>query len=169
MPQKNHKELIGVFSKLEKKYDTYKLYIYGEGPLKNELLNQIKELNLEDKVILPGVEKEVIKNNRDAKLFILPSKFEGYPNVLVEAMANGIISISNKFPTGSAEDIIEDGKNGFLFELSKENDLYKKIDYCLSNYENIKSIEKEAKKIYNKTEINYISNEWIEYIKSIIE
>lgn len=169
VPQKNHKYLIDTFAKLSNKYEDYKLYIYGEGPLKDELVNQIKKLNMEQKILLPGVQKEVIKNNKDAKLFVLPSEFEGYPNVLIEAMANGIVSISNNFPSGSAEDIIQNGKNGYLFELSKKDDLYNKMDYCLEHYDEIKYIEKEAKKIFNKTRIDSIVNMWIEYIKKTIE
>lgn len=168
IPQKNQKFLIETFSKLDSKFNDYKLYIYGEGPLRKELENYVKELDLESRVFLPGVKKDVLKLNRDSKLFILTSNWEGYPNVLVEAMANGICSISSKFPSGSVEDIIKNGVNGFCFEPNDINNLKKIIEDLLSSDEKINRISKEGKKIFDEINVDKITDKWLNYIDSVI-
>lgn len=168
IPQKNHLMLIEAFSKLPDKFNDYSLHIYGDGPLKKDLQKAIDELSLNKRVFLKGIEKDAIKKNADATLFVLSSNFEGFPNVLVEAMANGILSISSDFPSGSARDIIENKKNGFLFEVGNDNQLLELMTYCLDNYQNLKDVELNAKKIYNKIKLSHITDKWINYINSIL-
>ena len=166
--QKNHKMLIDVFNRIHNEYKNYKLYIYGEGEKRKELEEYVKTLNLQDYIFLPGVEMDVLKNNNDSKLFVLPSNWEGYPNVLVEAMANGICSISSKFSSGSAEDIIENGKNGFLFEVGNLDELTNIIRELLNNEDKIKCIGERGKQIYSSIKVDIIINKWDEYIDKVI-
>lgn len=167
--QKNQKLLINAFSKIPEINNNYSLYIYGDGPLKTDLNELIKHLNMEKKIFLMGNESEVIKKNNDASLFILPSSFEGYPNVLIEAMSNGIPSISSDFPTGCARELIKEGVNGYLFEINNEEELIIKIKIALSNKDRLNSIGINAVKIYDNNKIEVIVKNWIDYIVSIIK
>lgn len=103
--QKNHELLINAFSKITNEIPEYKLIIYGEGSLRERLEQQIKNLKLEEKVLLPGVEKNIEEKIYNARLFVLSSNYEGMPNALMEAMALGIPSISTDCPCGRTKRI----------------------------------------------------------------
>ncbi len=77
---KNHELLIDIFINI----DAY-LYIIGDGNLKNHLQTKIKKLNLQDRIFLIGIDKNPYKYISKSDAFIFSSKFEGFPNVLVEA------------------------------------------------------------------------------------
>ena len=64
-------------------------------------------------------------------IFVLPSKREAFPGALLEAMALGRVCIASR--TQGAEELIEHGKNGFLFNVGDSEELAKLIDYCMKN------------------------------------
>ncbi len=82
--------LIEAFSMVLKEINiSVTLKIYGEGPQRNTLQSQINELQLGDKIILEGSVSDLHDRINGATLFVLSSNYEGFPNVLLEAMANG--------------------------------------------------------------------------------
>lgn len=105
--QKGYKYLLKAFSMIIDQIP-HKLVIVGEGPLKSQLEEQIKLLNLESKVILMGYVQNPYPLIKNADLFILSSLYEGMPNVLLEAIALGVPIISSDCPTGPKEIL---GKN----------------------------------------------------------
>lgn len=90
--QKNHKFLVEIIKELDKKIDNYKVCLVGEGSLKNEIENLVKEYNLEDKFLFLGIRNDINQLMMGFDLFLLPSLFEGLPFVLVEAQATGLKS-----------------------------------------------------------------------------
>lgn len=163
-PQKNQLMLINAFSEIAKKYDDYKLVIYGEGSYRKQLESRIKELNLENKVFLPGNEKDIFNKISKAKLFILCSNYEGMPNALIEAMCLGLPCISTK--VSGATDIIN-GKNGKLIEIDNANQLINSIDGILSDSELALELANEASLINKEFEVTNICEKWIEIINKI--
>ncbi|MFG6326102.1 MAG: glycosyltransferase [Lachnospiraceae bacterium] len=165
-PQKNHKLLIKAFSEISDKYKDYTLEIYGDGPLKNELKSLIRELGMEDKIFLKGTYKDVLNRVYGAGLFVMTSVYEGMPNALIEAMCLGIPVICSDCPCGGPGELIENGKNGYLFKpddieqlkgyMSQLLDKYN-IDMCLR--------EKEICKTHSKEKI---FADWEDYISHIV-
>ncbi|MBJ9937546.1 glycosyltransferase family 4 protein [Acinetobacter pittii] len=92
----------------------WELHIYGEGDQKDNLVNFVKENNLTN-VFFKGVTQEPNRVYEEASFFIMSSKFEGLPMVLVEAQCFGLPIISYNCPYGPS-DVIQDRINGFLVE-----------------------------------------------------
>ena len=87
---KNHLFLLDVFAEIIKKNDNYKLFLVGDGELKPQILNKIKELDLENKVQLLGIRNDIPELLQAMDIFLFPSLFEGLPVSLVEAQSTGI-------------------------------------------------------------------------------
>lgn len=108
---KNHKLMIDAFSKL-KNINT-QLLILGEGILRNELKKQIGTLNLKDRVFLLGFDNNPYKYFAKSDIFLFTSSYEGFPNVLVEALACGLPILSTDCKSGPRE-ILAPNLNIFL-------------------------------------------------------
>ncbi|MBX3457670.1 MAG: glycosyltransferase family 4 protein [Candidatus Paracaedibacteraceae bacterium] len=119
--QKNHDWLIRVFEKVGFLPPNTSLTIYGEGPERANLERLIRQLKLEDRIFLPGAVKNIQEKLAEADLFIFPSRYEGFPNALCEAMAVGLPVIASNC-TGNI-DVVEDGCNGLLFPIGNEEAL----------------------------------------------
>lgn len=98
--QKNHQFLVNVFKQYNEENPNSILLLVGQGPLESEVKNQVKQLNLLNKVIFLGQRNDVNELYQAMDLFILPSLYEGLGMVLVEAQVAGLPCIaSTKVPT----------------------------------------------------------------------
>ena len=165
--QKNQKSLIDAFSIIHLKHPEIILEIYGEGALYDDLLNHIRNLNLEKNIKLMGVKANVLECIIDAKLFILSSKFEGFPNVLLEAMSLGLPVISTDFSTGVARDLIKDGVNGFVVKVDDINDMATKSIEILENEKLQKQMSRNNLYVRENYTINKIGKDWKVTIDSV--
>lgn len=162
--QKNQRLLIKAFKKISEEFKDYKLEIFGDGDLKNELLELIKELNLEKKVLLKGTTNNLFNEIKDASLFVLSSNYEGMPNALMEAMALGIPCITTDFSPGGARELIVNKHNGLLVKRNSINELVCAIRYMLHNYEEAQKMGKNAMEISNTHSIENIIKKWENYV-----
>jgi glycosyltransferase involved in cell wall biosynthesis len=110
--EKDFPTLVKAFAKVRKKLDA-KLIILGEGERRGDLEQLILNLGLEEDVDLPGFVKNPYSYMAASDVFVLSSLYEGFGNVLVEAMACGTSVVSTKCPGGPSE-ILENGKWGEL-------------------------------------------------------
>lgn len=88
--QKNHTFLIDIFKKIYDNNKEYVLLLLGDGELRKEIENKVKDLNIEDGVKFLGVRDDVEKVMQAMDLFLLPSNYEGLPVVGIEAQASGL-------------------------------------------------------------------------------
>lgn len=109
-PEKGQKDLIDVFKIVNKELPKTKLFIVGDGPLKQELENYTKKLKLTDKIIFTGFlgNKEKEKYILDSSIFILPSYTESFGLVLIEAMSYGLPCIAFDSSDGARELLKDD-------------------------------------------------------------
>lgn len=112
VPEKGFDVLLRAYAQVAQEV-AVPLIIVGEGPERESLVKLIKELGLEDTVSLPGFIESPWQHFQQAKLFVLSSREEGLPTVLIEALAQGIPVISTDCPSGPRE-ILQDGKVGRL-------------------------------------------------------
>ena len=162
---KNHELLIRAFSEIANKIPD-NLEIYGEGPLKEKLTILIKSLGLKDRVFLRGVVKDIPNVIRKAKLFVLPSNYEGMPNALMEAMALGIPCIATDCPCGGPSYLLE-GKKEFLIGLKNQSELSKKIIILIESDITLNKLSNYLEKRAKEFTLCRISDNWIKHINAL--
>jgi len=174
--QKGFENLISAFKIVYSNNNDWHLKIYGSGNYESKLKNEIKKYNLETAVEILPTTKNVVDVFNNSSIFVLPSRYEGYANILVEAMACGIPSISYNWLMG-AEEIIDDKVNGIIVKL---NDRYKyfngeqdcddiqnlanAIEYLISNPAVCESFSKKSISIVESRNIDNILDEWLKII-----
>jgi len=161
---KNYPLLINSFALLTKKYSNIHLHIVGDGELKNKIQDLIKEKQLEDKITLWGFVKNPYPLMKKADCFVLSSKWEGFPNVLLEALyLNGHI-VSTDCDTGPAE-IITHEYDGLLSPIDEPVKLAKNIERMIFD----KSLRE---KVFNNSRFTikkFDEKNMIENFKKILE
>jgi glycosyltransferase involved in cell wall biosynthesis len=129
--QKGFDVLIRAFAESVKERPA-RLIILGEGSLRLELENLAKELGVEESVDLPGFKSDIYSWLAKASLFVLSSRWEGSPNVLTEALALGVPSVSTRCPSGPDE-TLQEGKFGDLVEVDNWRELSEAMLRTLDN------------------------------------
>lgn len=164
--QKGFERLIHAVSKID--LGAWQVIIIGEGPKHNEFSRLIKNLNLETNVKLVGRKSNVYEYFQKASIFVLSSHWEGFPNVLSEAMAHGCSCVSFDCKTGPS-DIIEDGINGYLIPQNDVQALENKIHQLMHDEEQRKKFYSESLKIRDKLNLDKVSKEWEDYLEIVNE
>lgn len=111
--EKDFTALLGAFRQIHADHADWDLVIIGEGPLRNQLQQQIHDAGLEHRARLLGWLADPWSVLLDAQVFVLPSQYEGFPNALLEAMACGLAPISFDCESGPRE-IIRHEVDGLL-------------------------------------------------------
>jgi glycosyltransferase involved in cell wall biosynthesis len=112
-PQKGYDMLIPAWAKVAAAHPDWRLRICGEGKEREKLEGLIREHGVDASVSLEGPARDLGSEMEHAALFVLSSRHEGLPLVLLEAMSKGMAVVSFDCPTGPA-DVIEDRRNGLL-------------------------------------------------------
>jgi len=162
-PEKNIKSLISVFSKIK----IGKLLIVGDGPEKKELMNIAHKSKRRKDIKFLKTTNKPKKCYSKSKIFILPSNYEPFGHVLLEAMASGLPCIAFK-PDGkkiitASDEIIKDRKTGFLVKDEKE--MAKKIDLLLSDDKLREKMGKQARKEAEKYSWKKCAEEILRFAK----
>ena len=129
---KNFSLLVESFSEVRQKVEA-KLIILGEGPQRDSLADLISSLGLENDVLLPGFVDNPYPFIKQSALFVLSSRWEGLPTVLIEAVACGTPIVSTDCPSGPRE-ILQNGKLGTLVPLCSKSALADAIHHNLVNH-----------------------------------
>lgn len=128
--QKDYPCLLRALALLNQQQKT-RLLILGEGPERSSLEALVNELGLQANVELPGFVENVFACMARTAVFVLSSAWEGFPSVLVEAMACGVPVVATDCPSGPAE-ILEGGRHGRLVPVGDPNALAEAIEAALT-------------------------------------
>ena len=137
-----------------------KTYTKSDEEYFKELKQLIKDLNLENKIIFPGFQKNPYPWIKNAKLFVMSSNSEGLPLVLVESLILNTPVVSTDCPTGPSEVLVDELKE----YLSPVGDVYKlaeNIKKALNNYSVI------SENILEKFKLEYSINKYLEVLNEI--
>lgn len=129
-------DLINAWPEVTKRSPRCHLWLVGEGPDRDKLFQQIKDLDLQGQVVLPGAFDDVEEVLRAANLFILPSYFEGLSISLMEAMAHQVPVIASDIAGNN--DLIQSGTNGALVPAGDVAALSQAIQEALANPDQLK-------------------------------
>lgn len=159
IPLKRNIDLIKAFFELQKSDDSLELIFLGDGVLRGDLINDCIKLGIKEKVHFLGNVKNPFYYLSKSNLFVLNSEIEGFPNVLVEAMACGLPVISSDCKSGPRE-ILEDEKYGLLYSVGDIDKLKEKMKFYL--YEDIdrENIQSKSLKKIEDFSIDKIMNQF---------
>ena len=165
--QKNQEMLIRAFSVISDKVKD-NLIIYGEGELREKLEKLVSELNLSDRVSLPGVVSDVPNAIKSARLFVLSSDYEGMPNALMEAMALGVPCISTDCPCGGPRELFGAALTEQLVPVADEKTLSKKmLDMLNADDRALSKVSHDVSYRAENFKGDIIFEEWKKYIESV--
>ena len=153
--------LIKAWSSIASKNKDWTLCIAGRGSEKSMyiLRNLIEECKLESQVKLLGEIKDIELLYRTSTIFVLSSKNEGLPMVLMEAMSQGCACVSFDISTGPRE-IIDDGVDGILVKENDFGELMEKIEWLISDEEMCRKLGEKAMLSMNRYSLPVILDKW---------
>jgi glycosyltransferase involved in cell wall biosynthesis len=164
--QKGFDLLIDSFAKIAARHSDWTLEIYGEGSERSALEAQVARHGCMERIRLPGICGHIGDVYADAGLFVLPSRFEGYPNALVEALAAGCPVIATNCP-GASEQILGDGRYGMLVESENVDALAVALDEMLSSETLRSNFAAQATKAVAALDTSIVGLQWLDLLTFI--
>ncbi len=164
--QKNHALLIRSFARFHEQFPAYKLHIFGDGELKNDLQRLIRSLAMSDHILLVENDPSVHERIRDAEMFVLSSDYEGLSNALLECMSMGIACISTRCE-GSV-DVIRHKENGLLVDIGDEKALAQAMSVLARDPELRKRLERQAMEDLKAYSKDVVVKNWEHVIRQCI-
>lgn len=161
--EKGQDRLIAAFSKIKNKMG-WKLALTSDGPLKKQLFLQIKEFNMEDDILFLGNVKDIDMIYAESSIFVLPSRSEGFPNALTEAMAHGLPCVC--FDSFPANEVITNNLDGIILPDGDIEGLAITLEFLMNDNKERDQLGLNARKIVDKLSIDKIGNEFSNFILS---
>ena len=124
--QKGYDILVEMVPEMKKRIPDWKIDIFGSGSMKKQLTDRIEELNIQDFIHINDPIKGIRKEFEESGMFLVTSRFEGLPMVMLEAQGCGLPIVSFNCPEGPA-DIINNGSDGYLIEDFNTEDMIDKV------------------------------------------
>ncbi len=187
---KNQKMLVDAFVMIADKHPDWTLHIYGDGDGRMELVEYVigldKKLaeagkyrpgsrdengnytNISDRIVFHGVTDNVANVMAGRSIFVLPSKMEGMPNALIEAMVMGMACISTDCPCGGPAELIKDGVNGLLVQVTDVSTMADDLDNLMSDDELRMMLGTQAALLIDEVHPDIVCKKWRDYLESLI-
>ncbi|MFA0391999.1 glycosyltransferase family 4 protein [Vibrio splendidus] len=159
--------LISAFASFSKEFDDWELVIIGDGLEKESLANQAFNLGLTDKILFPGSVGNMNEWYESSDMFILSSRSEGFPGVLLEAMASGLPVVSFDCKTGP-RDIIENGISGLLVDAGDILGLSSGMKKLASEDDFRQKLGINAKFVIDSYQEERIMKKWVNLFKLLL-
>lgn len=159
--EKGHRCLVEAFSKI--KHTDWKLSIVGDGKEMDGLVELVTQLGLTDRVIFHGHKLNFAKELSEAKIFVLPSLSEGFPNAVIEAMSVPLPCIATRC-TEAMDEVVRDGVNGLLVEKGNPDALAAAIDKLIDDNELQQKLCDNAYTVRQTLAFEKIARDYLDYI-----
>jgi glycosyltransferase involved in cell wall biosynthesis len=166
--QKAHNLLIDSFSQIASDFPDWRLEIWGEGKEKDALQQQINQCNLSNRVYLCGTTKDIYSVLHKSSIFVMPSKFEGFPNALCEAMLAGLPVIYSNI--SGADELIKPEKTGLLINSGDGRQLAESMKALIENPKLRNRLGDNAKThIQDNYAVDKIAAQWERLFQDLLE
>lgn len=156
---------IDIFKNIEAQHPNWDLYFWGTGFAFDTLTEKIKKANLQQRIFLKGFTDTPLEKLKEADIFIFPSKFEGFPLALTEAMAVGLPSLGFSTCSGVNE-LIKHNENGFL--ANDPNEMQQYLEQLICSPELRSYMGANAHNGMKAYSPEIISNQWKDLVSEII-
>jgi len=164
--QKGQEIAIRAFAQLN--LEDWQLYLIGEGPRRKEYEQLIEKLDMSSNIKLLGRVKNVASYYLKSKLFVFPSRYEGFPNALTEAMYMGLPCVATACPNGPSE-LIRNNINGYLIPVDDIGQLKRRMIQLIGDDKMRDDIGKKAQVSVSYLEEENISNDWRDLINKALK
>jgi glycosyltransferase involved in cell wall biosynthesis len=166
VPQKGFDLLIKAFRVLVTRHREWSLVFIGRGPEEAGLRRLAAELLPEGEVSFIGVVKDLQPYYETASICVVPSRFEGFPNVLVEAMASGCAVIAADCP-GATSEIVQHGINGLLVPPEDVGALAREMERLVRDDNERTRLGARALEVASRFSVDKIADLWEEVISRV--
>ena len=164
--QKSFDRLIQVWEKMHQQMPEWRLDIFGQGEWKDMLQRMIDERGLEASVNLNAPTKDIGKEYSESSMIVMSSHYEGFPMVMIEAMACGLPAVCFDFKCGP-RDIIIEGENGLIVPDGDIDGLAEAMVRLMRDDELRKRMGENAKKVVEKYSEDRVMGLWVNLYEEI--
>jgi len=164
--QKGFDVLVKSFAAIAAKHPDWRLVIYGEGPDRSALERLRLESACAGQIDLPGLAKDSAGPLQQASLFVLPSRFEGYPNVLLEALSHGLPVIATDCP-GATGEILAEGAHGMLVPPDDVAAMTATLEAMMSSAELRGSYASKARSAVAGLDVSTVGRRWLKVLAEL--
>ena len=166
---KNQRLLVEAYVKIADHYPDWSLELIGDGSGRQALEEYVSTLPCKDRISFTGSVDDVAKRMSEASIFVLPSKIEGMPNALIEAMVMGMACISTDCPCGGPRDLIAaDESNGILVPVDNVDAMAMALKRLITNDPLRQSMGDNARKIIATLHPDTVNKQWKNYIENLM-
>lgn len=165
--QKGFDYALEAFSLVRRACPDARMLIVGEGPLDAALRQTADRLGIADHVAFSPTVSDLSAIWRGTDVFFLPSRYEGFPNVLAEAMAHGVPPVAFDCPTGPS-DLIRHGENGFLTGVGDVRAAADFVIELIRNRQLRSQMGDRAKEVATTFSPDIVGGKWLSLVRRVI-
>ena len=157
--QKGFDRLLPAWSEVAKRHPDWELRIFGDGRDREQLERQIQELGIADSAKLPGFTRRLHEEFSRASVYVMSSRQEGFPMVLIEAMGIGLPAVSVDCPTGP-RDIITEGVDGYVVPQDDPHALAEAMSKLMTDPGRRRAFGEAALSVVERYDAGAIAERW---------
>lgn len=165
--QKSFDRLIQVWEKVHQQMPDWRLDIFGQGEWQEMLQGMIDERGLQETVKLNGPTKNIGQEYSESSMIVMSSHYEGFPMVMIEAMACGLPAVSFDFKCGP-RDIIKEGENGLVVKDGDIDGLAKTMMTLMRDDELRRKMGENAKRVVETFSEAKVMDKWVRLYEETI-
>jgi len=165
--QKGFDLLLAAFAQVAARNDRATLTIFGEGAERSALEKQARKLGIAERVRLPGITRSPGEWLEAGDVFVLSSRFEGFPNVLVEALAAGFAVVAFDCPWGPSS-IVSHEKDGLLVPAEDVGALAQAMHRVIADADLRHALAAAAPQAASRFELSNVLGQWAEVFKQAV-
>jgi len=164
VPEKGHDVLIGAFARVASSFPEWRIVILGDGPLREQIAAWIDRAGLAGRVEMPGTTRDVDAWFSRCGLYVHPSRSEGFPNALIEAMVAGAPVLGCDCDFGPGE-IIENEVSGLLVPAEDEEALAEGLARMMADDALRARLGQQAPRVRERYDMAQVMKRWEKLIK----